>query len=145
MSDTLSTARGWTNHPHEADCPVTSVTTPTQIGRFAAPFPQSGPNSFEDCAEEIELTCLGRCNLRAPHNELPRLLKACFAPLTSADAADRCDANPVPGFSDCENVAAADSQEISAQMRTGAVLGILFFTLHECRLSILTSRCLPAR
>ena len=43
-------------------------------------------------------------------------------------------------FTDYENLVDADSQEISAQMRTGAVLGIPFFTLYECRLSILTPR-----
>jgi len=39
---------------------------------------------------------LGRCNLGTQGDELPRVLKACSAPLTSAVAADRCDANPVP-------------------------------------------------
>ena len=33
-----------------------------QIGRFDAHFPKTGPNYFEECAEEIERTRVGRCN-----------------------------------------------------------------------------------
>ena len=52
---------------------------------------RSGPRFREDCSEAIGRIRLGRCNLRELRNELPSLLKACFAPLLSSGLADRCD------------------------------------------------------
>ncbi len=59
------------------------------VAAWLRSFPQSRPRFRKKCVEAISRTRFGRCNRRELRAELPRLLKACFVPLTSSGLADR--------------------------------------------------------
>ena len=54
-------------------------------------LPRTAVGGLHRCRERELLTAGGRCNRSELRNELPSLLTACCAPLTSSRLADRCN------------------------------------------------------